>query len=107
MINNKVKNAIQELKVKIEAQFGNVEIILFGSTARGTAGYESDIDLLILVPCELNNSIEESIFETAFDIELKYDVIFGIITYSKKLWESPQAEAMPLYQNITLEGMIL
>ena len=32
-------------------EFDPLRIILFGSNARGTAGDQSDIDLLVVVPC--------------------------------------------------------
>lgn len=105
MLNPKTANAIKELKTKIEKEFKNSEIILFGSAATGTADSESDIDLLILVDGDLDNTIEEKIFETSFDVELNNDVIFGIIAYPKKFWHSQQAQAMPLYQNIAREGI--
>ncbi len=107
MFDAKYKTAIRELKLNIEKKYGKTEIILFGSAARGVANEESDIDILALVSCELNNSIEESIFEEAFYVELKYNIILGIVVYAKNFWESPKAEVMPLYQNIARDGISL
>lgn len=35
---------------RIVAQFDPVQVILFGSHARGTAGPDSDVDLLVVLP---------------------------------------------------------
>lgn len=67
----------------------------------------SDIDILVLVPGEVNNSIEEEIFGLAYDVELEFNVIFGIVVYSKSFWNSQVASYMPLCRNIKNEGVAL
>ena len=99
------KKALQELGQRILERFPDAEIILYGSKARGDDEKFSDIDVLVLLDKEVNNSLEEEIFSTAFQAELKYDVIFGIIVYSKKFWNSNLGRAMPLHWNIDREGM--
>lgn len=44
------KRAIQQMVERIVAQFDPDQIILFGSHARGDAGPDSDVDLLVVVP---------------------------------------------------------
>lgn len=99
------RKASQELKQKILERFLDAEIILYGSKARGDDEEFSDIDLLVLLNREVNNSLEEEIFSTAFEIELKYDVVFGIVVYSKKFWNSKLGKAMPLHWSIDKEGI--
>jgi len=43
---------IQEVADRIAREFGPNRIILFGSYARGTAGDDSDVDLLVILPFE-------------------------------------------------------
>jgi len=45
-------NDIQELADRIAREFKPDRIILFGSYARGTAGTDSDVDLLVILPFE-------------------------------------------------------
>ena len=105
MNENRIKQAIAKLKEKLMAKFGQeIEVYLFGSVARGDYQIYSDIDILVLVPFELNNSIEEEIYDTAYDIELDYGVVFGIIAYSKDYWYSQISQITPLYKNIKKEG---
>lgn len=103
---NYIKQAINKLKEKLIAKFGSdIEIYLFGSFVRGDYQTYSDIDILVLVPFELNNSIEEQIFDIAYDIELEHDVVFGVVVYSKEYWYSQLSRVTPLYKNIQKEGI--
>jgi len=43
---------IAELSARIAREFHPERIVLFGSHARGTAGEDSDVDLLIIMPFE-------------------------------------------------------
>ena len=99
------KKALQELKQRLLKRFPDAEIILYGSKARGDYEEFSDIDVLILLDREINNSLEEEIFSSAFQVELKYDVIFGIIVYSKEFWNSILGKAMPLHWNVDKDGI--
>lgn len=98
--------AIQELKLRLVTLFDpEVELRLFGSFARGDDREYSDIDVLVLFPGQVNHTIEERVFDTAYDLELKYGVVFGIIVYEKAFWNSDLATTMFLHQNIEREGL--
>lgn len=99
------KEALNELKEKVTKKLPSVEIILYGSKARGDFDRESDIDLLILVDSLPDSKLEEELTEISYDIELKYDVIFGKIIENKDFWQSPLAKAMPFHWNIDREGI--
>ncbi|MCL4385049.1 MAG: nucleotidyltransferase domain-containing protein [Cyanobacteria bacterium] len=101
-----IQKAILMLNTQLIKRFKkNIELYIFGSVARGEYSNESDIDVLVLIPFKLTNSIEEEIFNIAYDIELKYSIIFGIIVYSKDFWFSSITRNMPLYRNIKKEGI--
>ena len=99
------RKALIELKKRLPERFPDVEIILYGSKARGDFLKESDIDLLILVESPVTSKLEEEITHITFDIELKYDVVFGKIVESKNFWNTPLANAMPFHWNIDREGV--
>ncbi len=52
------KKALQELKEKLSESLPEVEIILYGSKARDDSEAFSDIDVLVLLDREVNNSLE-------------------------------------------------
>lgn len=101
------KSALQELKERLLQQFPDAEIILYGSKARGDFDEESDIDLLILIESPITSGLEEETTHITYDIELKYDVVFGKIIENKDFWKSPLANAMPLHWNIDREGVLI
>jgi predicted nucleotidyltransferase len=88
-------------------RFPGAGIILYGSKARGEDEEFSDIDILVLLDEVVNNSLEEEIFSTAFQLELEYDVIFGIIVYSKNFWDSKLGREIPLHWNVDKEGILV
>lgn len=45
-----VQTAIQKMVIRIARRFKPDKIVLFGSHARGTAGPDSDVDLLVIMP---------------------------------------------------------
>jgi predicted nucleotidyltransferase len=101
-----INAAVNRLHSKLTEKFGRgIEIYIFGSAARGDFKDDSDIDILVLVPFPLNNSIEEEIIDVAYDIELECDLVLGIVVYPIEFWLSSLAQSMPLYENIKKEGV--
>lgn len=83
-----------------------VQIVLYGSTARGTATPESDVDIAVFLREKLTSSQEDQLSGLIVDLNLKYDKIFSVIdidqqTYLK--WRS----VSPFYQNVDREGIVL
>jgi predicted nucleotidyltransferase len=100
--------AIQELKDRLVELFGrSVELRIFGSVARGEDTRYSDIDLLVLLPHTVDTCTEVKIFDSAYDMELKYGVVFGVVVYDKEFWHSELASFMPLHHNIDREGVVV
>jgi predicted nucleotidyltransferase len=105
-MNETINRALLEFKEKINSYFSvSCEMVLFGSTARNEAKEYSDIDILVLLPLQVTNSIEEKVIHLALEIELKYDLIFGIIVYENSFWNSNKAFVMPIHKNISHDGI--
>ena len=97
--------ALLELKKILLKNFPVAEIILYGSKARGNSDKESDIDVLVILENEVDDDIREKIFSMSFKIEMKHDVIFGILLEPEDFWSSPLARSMPIHWNINKEGI--
>ncbi len=70
------EKAIKEMVRRIVSQFQPEKIILFGSHARGTAGPDSDVDLLVVMPIRGSKRFARLQIRTALhDIPLAKDVI--------------------------------
>jgi predicted nucleotidyltransferase len=103
-----INESVTELKKILRESLGDgIELFLFGSVARSDYRSDSDIDILVLVPGEVDTALEEDIINLAYEVELKYNVVFGIIVFSQKFWSSRQARVMPFYQNLQREAQRL
>lgn len=104
-LSKKEKKAIQGLKEQLKKDFSVKEIVLFGSKARGDSDAESDLDVLVVLNDEVDDDIRKKVFSLSFELELKYDVIFGILVEQKDFWDSPRGRSMPIRWNIDKEGI--
>ena len=102
MKRNTLINKIKDSLLHIDA---GIEIILFGSRARGDFGKESDWDILILTSVKLVKEEKRLVRDVIFDIEIEIEEPISILIYSKEEWEA--FEITPLYQNIKSEGVRL
>lgn len=84
------------------------KIILYGSYARGEQRDNSDVDLMILtslVDTEINK-LEPTIFDLAFEIEMKYFIDISVIIKNEehfRYWLG----ALPFYDNVEREGVVI
>ena len=83
-----------------------INIILYGSVARGTATDESDIDIAILVTDELTFEQSDSLSDFIVDMNLKYDKVFSVIDISAEKFEKWKS-VLPFYKNVEAEGVSL
>lgn len=94
----------QMLKTKFSSDLLTVKV--FGSVARGTAGEESDIDVLVLIN-EKTPAIREIINDLAFEINLKHDVVLSPVIMSLLHFSNPLFQETQLYKNLREEGISL
>lgn len=83
-----------------------VQIILYGSAARGTNTEDSDVDVALLMNGTLHKDVEELLSDFIVDMNLKYDKVFSVIDINYenfRKWEG----VMPFYRNVAKEGIVL
>ena len=93
-----INNILKELKNKISENYKINEMRLFGSSARGDRREDSDIDVFIILP-KVNRRIEEDIFDSAYELELKHDCIIDVIIISDPVLKE-NISALPIYEKI-------
>jgi predicted nucleotidyltransferase len=100
--------AIEAFVRCIERHFPDrlLDIVLFGSKARGDAGAESDIDLLVLMD-EENDAVRSQLWRIASDVSLEYDVVLSVRVYGRARWDESRRIRLPLYRAIVDDGIPL
>ena len=95
--------AIDMLVTKISKIWPNTKFKLFGSKVTGNFDEESDIDILILLPCEVKEEIRERIIDIVFNINLKFDTNISPLILSEMEWVD--LSVLPIHYFIEKEGV--
>ena len=101
----RVRAAIAEVRARLEALYGDrlARVVLYGSYARGEAGPDSDVDLLVVLRGPYNAYRE--IRRTGLlrlEVELTYGVDLSLQPYSEK---EVATRTDPFIQNVTRDGV--
>jgi predicted nucleotidyltransferase len=96
-----------ECKRAIQDILPNAAVLLYGSLARGTAGPESDWDILVLANRPISAADEERVRAAVYALELKHDVVLSLLLYSSEEWDDPPHRAMPFHEEVEREGLVL
>lgn len=97
-----VKKVADNLNKELKEQI--MDVILFGSRARGDFQPESDYDILVLVAKktkELRDKIDEIVWEIAWE----HNVVITALTHEKSRFDNDRFE--PLFMNIRKEGLLV
>lgn len=103
----KQAKALRDLKSRILDDFDIEALILYGSTARGVADVESDIDLLILSDQPLTRFKRHQITDLVFEVNLHYDTNFSTLVVDRSAWERGAISVLPLRNEILKDGILL
>jgi len=83
-----------------------LEVILYGSVARGELNEESDIDLLI-VTANGDQELRDEISMACYDIILQTEVIISPLVMDENTYEWHKKYRDPLYNNVQKDGIDL
>ena len=104
---NKSSSILEEIKKLVREREPSAKIYLYGSRARGTANYDSDWDLLILLKKDkITSDIEKSITYPLYDLEFDTGEVISPMVYSEKEWNT-KYKVTPFYYNVMREGQLL
>jgi len=105
ILNTHTKDVLLRCRDAVNSNYPNAQIILYGSTARGKAQPDSDIDILVLLDEQVPSQEKRHIHDLLYDIALAEDVVISVIIKEVDKWNLPVSKAAPLYQNIQKEGI--
>jgi len=98
---DKVVAITKQFRQTVENKYNIIEMKLFGSYARGDYSKISDIDLMVRLP-KVDRTIEEDLYNIAYDLELEYDCVIDVIVLPQEFNRN-----IMLYQNIQKEGIAI
>ena len=100
------REAIRLLLVRVRELLGDPETsaAVFGSKARGEAGADSDIDLLLVVGHD-DLPVRRQIFDLAFDVFLETDVLISPLVVSRETLADLKRSRRRLIRDIERDGM--
>lgn len=81
-------------------------IILYGSVARQEETQESDVDIAIVVNCQMNEEVSKQFISWSAGLDLKFNKVFSIIDIEKERLNK-WGDILPFYKNIKEEGIVL
>ena len=87
--------ALSELIAYLKTSWPGVKFKLYGSKVKGIADEESDIDLLIMLPCNVTEEIRKKLIYTVFDINLTFETNISTLIIARVEWESAPFSLLP------------
>jgi predicted nucleotidyltransferase len=106
-ISQRESEALRIIKAKVSAAFSVVDFLLYGSTARGEADEESDLDLMIVVSEPISRFKRHEITDIVFDVNLEFGTNFSTLVVDKESWETGMLSVLPLRDEIIRDGIRL
>lgn len=97
--------AIEAAAARLRATLPVARIVVYGSVARGEAGPESDIDLLVLTTRPLTPDEARSVVSTLYPIQLERGVVLSTLEIPLDEWEHGVYRVMPLRTEIDRDGV--
>ena len=82
-------------------------VILYGSRAKKLAHKDSDWDILIVVPEQVNLEVEQKYSYPLYELEWQNGEVISVFVVSEKDWKNPVFQYTSLYQNVKAEGVAL
>jgi predicted nucleotidyltransferase len=79
-------------------------IVLYGSVARGEAGKDSDVDLLIIVP---DGKIRRQILRVSYDLDLEFGTVTSHVYMTPQEFERYLSWGDPFLREVLKEGIVL
>ena len=99
------RELLLEVKATVRQSLPEAKVLLYGSTARGERGPESDYDILVLTPEPLPRDVEQAVDDAIYDLELERGVVLAVIYWPESEWL--RHFQMPFRKEVARDGIEL
>jgi len=99
--------ALRQIKSRVMADFAVVDFVLYGSTARGEADNESDVDIMIVLSEPISRFKRHEITDIVFDANLQFGTNFSTLVVDQESWDTGMMSVLPLRDEIIRDGIHL
>jgi len=100
--------ALAEYASRLRAAAGRrvQDVVLFGSKARGDAGADSDLDVLVIID-RYDHQIDRLVTRTASRVSLEYDTLINTHIVTAERWAEMRQWAATLWREVQRDGVPL
>lgn len=98
---------LQEMKQRLQESFPVEDVLVFGSVARGTAGEQSDIDVLVITTAPISHKEKRAMSGITFEIDLKYGTCISLIVVDAAAWYNGLYPYTALYNEVQRDGVTI
>ncbi len=107
-LTSKEKKVIEEFKKRIKNRFADeiIKIIVFGSTARGNTGENSDIDIMVIISRD-DWRMGDEIREIGYELDEHIDYRLSIQVVHESHINYLRANNFQFIKNVESEGIII
>ena len=104
---SKEREILRNFRDKISQRFPGVQVILFGSRARGDADPQSDADVVVILKNSPSEADQDFISDSAWEAGYPYGLVIVPVVFGLEEWESGPERFSLLVQAVQLEGVPL
>ena len=97
------REAIDAAVRALKQHFPVVQVILYGSKAKGTD--DSELDISVPTSRGLSWREQNAITDTLFDIELDHDVVINTLVVPQVEWTTGFYSVLPIYDEVKEHGV--
>jgi predicted nucleotidyltransferase len=107
-ITRQEREALDVLVRLLQKRFGEqlLDVVLFGSKARGDATPQSDVDVLIILDHPSARDQSDAL-GLSFDVWMETDIFLSLRMKSSQAWEESAAMQTMFYRNVQQDGVSL
>ena len=107
-LNRKERKAVGLFKASLADRLPGekVQLLLFGSKARGDDRRGSDIDLMVLLKSDAQSVVDE-VYETVTETQLKTDVSMSLKPVSRRRFAAWKRKGSPFICNVLQDGVLV